>query len=95
MRERVVEKPRRRTERRHAPRRARRKRARTPDASDDESDDSLRGQVSDVDFGSETERGDAVGWPRTPSKEDSDELGERGKGSHSFREFCKRSRHSI
>lgn len=74
---------------------------RTP-ASGGESDDSLRCQVSDVDFGSETERGDAVahykyavGWPRTPSRGDSDELGERGKGSRSPREFCRRSRHSI
>lgn len=101
VRERLVEKPRRRRERRHAPRWARRKRVRTP-GSDDESDGSLRCQVSDVDFGSETEKGDAVacykhavGWPRTPSTEDSDELGERGRGRHTSRDFCKRSRHSI
>ena len=58
--------------------------------------------MSDIDFGSDTERGDAVAcykhavdWPQTPSREDSDELGERGKGSLTSREFCKRSRQSI
>lgn len=38
---------------------------------------------------------DAAAWSRTPSKEDSEELGEREKESNASREFCKQSRHSV
>lgn len=72
----------------------------------DESDNSLRCQVSDDDGETECEEKtpaqelkdtlkNAAGWSRTLSKEDSEELGERVKGSNTSRDFCKQSRHSV
>lgn len=105
--EKNTEKPRKRIDKRSTRGRARGRPTREPaEAAGDESDDSLLCQVSDGDAETECDEEaaprdlkdalkDAVGWSRTLSKEDSDELGERAKGSNSSREFCRQSRHSV
>ena len=94
--------------RRKPPHRRTRKRPAPPptEVTEDNSDDSLLGQVSDENGETECEDQaprrdlkdvlkDVVGWSRTLSKEESDDLVELGKGSSSSRVSCKQSRHSI
>lgn len=98
----------RKTKKRHTQRTTRRKsNPKLAETEGDESDDSLRCQVSHDDVETECEEDspgqelkdtlkDVVGWSRTLSKEDSEELGERVKESkNTSQEFCKQSRHSV
>lgn len=101
-----TQKPREQTKKTDAQGRTRWRSAPKPVQVGDESDDSLRCQVSFEDSGAGCEEEslaqgfedalkDVVGRSRTLSKEDSDELGERAKDSHSSRELGKPSRHSV